>query len=112
MEPSRAWFQPAGLRGDSPHCAPTLWALCGLHTDLRPAGTDDEDSDDHQEPCKESYKDQRRRAHTQAERKRRDAIKVTGDWLVSGLCSTLHLPLVLPDLPSSEQCAGSWGLML
>lgn len=41
----------------------------------RPA--DDEDSDYHQEPYKESYKDQRRRAHTQAEQKRRDAIKVT-----------------------------------
>nr|XP_004655412.1 max-like protein X isoform X1 [Jaculus jaculus] len=34
--------------------------------------TDDEDSDYHQE---ESYKDRRRRAHTQAEQKRRDAIK-------------------------------------
>ncbi|KAM9255240.1 max-like protein X isoform 3-T3 [Cariama cristata] len=37
--------------------------------------TDDEDSDYHQEPYKESYKDQRRRARTQAEQKRRDAIK-------------------------------------
>ncbi|NXV74525.1 MLX protein, partial [Atlantisia rogersi] len=37
--------------------------------------TDDEDSDYHQEPYKESYKDRRRRAHTQAEQKRRDAIK-------------------------------------
>ncbi|XP_010584035.1 PREDICTED: max-like protein X [Haliaeetus leucocephalus] len=37
--------------------------------------TDDEDSDYHQETYKESYKDRRRRAHTQAERKRRDAIK-------------------------------------
>ncbi|NWY47489.1 MLX protein, partial [Sylvia borin] len=37
--------------------------------------TDDEDSDYHQESFKESYKDQRRRAHTQAEQKRRDAIK-------------------------------------
>eukprot|EP00075_Anas_platyrhynchos_P012173 XP_027301426.1 max-like protein X [Anas platyrhynchos] len=37
--------------------------------------SDDEDSDYHQEPYKESYKDQRRRAHTQAEQKRRDAIK-------------------------------------
>ncbi|KAM4884622.1 max-like protein X isoform 3-T3 [Sylvia borin] len=36
---------------------------------------DDEDSDYHQESFKESYKDQRRRAHTQAEQKRRDAIK-------------------------------------
>ncbi|KAM7029843.1 max-like protein X isoform 3-T3 [Acridotheres tristis] len=37
--------------------------------------TDDEDSDYHQESYKESYKDKRRRAHTQAEQKRRDAIK-------------------------------------
>ncbi|XP_031456452.1 max-like protein X isoform X4 [Phasianus colchicus] len=37
--------------------------------------TDDEDSDYTQEHYKESYKDQRRRAHTQAEQKRRDAIK-------------------------------------
>ncbi|XP_008517410.1 max-like protein X isoform X7 [Equus przewalskii] len=37
--------------------------------------TDDEDSDYHQESYKESYKDRRRRAHTQAEQKRRDAIK-------------------------------------
>ncbi|XP_047403245.1 max-like protein X isoform X1 [Sciurus carolinensis] len=37
--------------------------------------TDDEDSDYHQESYKESYKDRRRRAHTQSEQKRRDAIK-------------------------------------
>ncbi|XP_055983061.1 max-like protein X isoform X1 [Sorex fumeus] len=37
--------------------------------------TDDEDSDYHQESYKESYNDRRRRAHTQAEQKRRDAIK-------------------------------------
>ncbi|XP_070585370.1 max-like protein X isoform X1 [Erythrolamprus reginae] len=36
--------------------------------------TDDEDSD-YQDTYKESYKDRRRRAHTQAEQKRRDAIK-------------------------------------
>lgn len=40
---------------------------------------DDEDSDYHQESYKESYKDRRRRAHTQAEQKRRDAIKVMGE---------------------------------
>lgn len=40
---------------------------------------DDEDSDYHQESYKESYKDRRRRAHTQAEQKRRDAIKVIGE---------------------------------
>lgn len=38
--------------------------------------TDDEDSDNrHETPYKESYKDRRRQAHTQAEQKRRDAIK-------------------------------------
>ncbi|ETE65222.1 Max-like protein X, partial [Ophiophagus hannah] len=37
--------------------------------------TDDEDSDYQQDTYKESYKDRRRRAHTQAEQKRRDAIK-------------------------------------
>lgn len=38
--------------------------------------TDDEDSDYQQDTYKESYKDRRCRAHTQAEQKRRDAIKV------------------------------------
>ncbi|ELW54980.1 Bifunctional coenzyme A synthase [Tupaia chinensis] len=42
---------------------------------LLPLSVDDEDSDYHQESYKESYKDRRRRAHTQAEQKRRDAIK-------------------------------------
>ncbi|OCT59829.1 max-like protein X isoform X2 [Xenopus laevis] len=37
--------------------------------------TDDEDSDDRQGTIKNDYKDRRRRAHTQAEQKRRDAIK-------------------------------------
>ncbi|XP_034567351.1 max-like protein X [Notolabrus celidotus] len=37
--------------------------------------TDDEDSDYRQETYKDSYKDRRRQAHTQAEQKRRDAIK-------------------------------------
>lgn len=42
-----------------------------------PFGLDDEDSDNrHETPYKESYKDRRRQAHTQAEQKRRDAIKV------------------------------------
>lgn len=44
---------------------------------LLPFGLDDEDSDNrHETPYKESYKDRRRQAHTQAEQKRRDAIKV------------------------------------
>lgn len=44
-------------------------------------GLDDEDSDNrHETPYKESYKDRRRQAHTQAEQKRRDAIKVRADF--------------------------------
>lgn len=40
--------------------------------------TDDEDSDcRHETLYKNSCKDRRRQAHTQAEQKRRDAIKVT-----------------------------------
>ncbi len=46
-------------------------------TYILPFGLDDEDSDNrHEKPYKESYKDRRRQAHTQAEQKRRDAIKV------------------------------------
>ncbi|XP_028843454.1 max-like protein X isoform X2 [Denticeps clupeoides] len=46
--------------------------------------TDDEDSDYRHEPTyKESYKDRRRQAHTQAEQKRRDAIKKGYDDLQS-----------------------------
>ncbi|XP_051894896.1 max-like protein X isoform X2 [Pristis pectinata] len=46
--------------------------------------TDDEDSDYRQEPTyKETYKDRRRQAHTQAEQKRRNAIKKGYDDLQS-----------------------------
>ncbi|XP_056262236.1 max-like protein X isoform X2 [Pseudoliparis swirei] len=46
--------------------------------------TDDEDSDyRHETSYKESYKDRRRQAHTQAEQKRRDAIKKGYDDLQS-----------------------------
>ncbi|XP_053555247.1 max-like protein X isoform X2 [Bombina bombina] len=45
--------------------------------------TDDEDSDYHQESIKDTYKDRRRQAHTQAEQKRRDAIKKGYDDLQS-----------------------------
>ncbi|KAM4622519.1 max-like protein X isoform 2-T2 [Discoglossus pictus] len=45
--------------------------------------TDDEDSDYRQECIKDAYKDRRRRAHTQAEQKRRDAIKKGYDDLQS-----------------------------
>ncbi|XP_053555240.1 max-like protein X isoform X1 [Bombina bombina] len=45
--------------------------------------SDDEDSDYHQESIKDTYKDRRRQAHTQAEQKRRDAIKKGYDDLQS-----------------------------
>ncbi|XP_029428507.1 max-like protein X isoform X1 [Rhinatrema bivittatum] len=49
-------------------------AECMTDNDCSPTA-DDEDSDYRQEAYKESCKDRRRRAHTQAEQKRRDAIK-------------------------------------
>ncbi|XP_011785085.1 max-like protein X isoform X4 [Piliocolobus tephrosceles] len=63
---------PRGCREDSslPACAKVEYAYSDNSLD-----PDDEDSDYHQEAYKESYKDRRRRAHTQAEQKRRDAIK-------------------------------------
>ncbi|XP_045382554.1 max-like protein X isoform X2 [Lemur catta] len=63
---------PRGCREDSflPSCAKVEYAYSDNSLD-----PDDEDSDYHQESYKESYKDRRRRAHTQAEQKRRDAIK-------------------------------------
>ncbi|XP_067326213.1 max-like protein X isoform X1 [Anolis sagrei] len=51
--------------------------------------TDDEDSD-YQETYKETYKDRRRRAHTQAEQKRRDAIKKGYDDLQSIVPTCQH----------------------
>ncbi|KAG8446629.1 hypothetical protein GDO86_014182 [Hymenochirus boettgeri] len=45
--------------------------------------TDDEDSDDRPDTIKNDFKDRRRRAHTQAEQKRRDAIKKGYDDLQS-----------------------------
>ncbi|XP_070083347.1 max-like protein X isoform X3 [Equus przewalskii] len=64
--------RPRGCREDSSHpaCAKVEYAYSDNSLD-----PDDEDSDYHQESYKESYKDRRRRAHTQAEQKRRDAIK-------------------------------------
>ncbi|XP_060059448.1 max-like protein X isoform X4 [Erinaceus europaeus] len=61
-----------GCREDSsyPACDKVEYAFSDNSLD-----PDDEDSDYHQESYKESYKDRRRRAHTQAEQKRRDAIK-------------------------------------
>ncbi|XP_055983064.1 max-like protein X isoform X4 [Sorex fumeus] len=63
---------PRGCREDSsyPACAKVEYAYSDNSLD-----PDDEDSDYHQESYKESYNDRRRRAHTQAEQKRRDAIK-------------------------------------
>lgn len=74
---------------------------------------DDEDSDYHQESYKESYKDRRRRAHTQAEQKRRDAIKVIGETTTnSGRPWTLETPCALTpsDSPkkSGDSESGPW----
>lgn len=75
---------------------------------------DDEDSDYHQESYKESYKDRRRRAHTQAEQKRRDAIKVTGEARTSGSACTLRIHSALDmnffllSTPLSER---AWNLV-
>lgn len=71
---------------------------------------DDEDSDYQQESYKESYKDRRRRAHTQAEQKRRDAIKVTRSLLPRQQGRTLggfYSPC--PDLSSPGFCGGREG---
>ncbi|XP_067825388.1 max-like protein X isoform X2 [Heptranchias perlo] len=58
-------------------------ADCMSDNDCSPTA-DDEDSDYRQEPAyKETYKDRRRQAHTQAEQKRRDAIKKGYDDLQS-----------------------------
>ncbi|KAE8574656.1 hypothetical protein XENTR_v10003522 [Xenopus tropicalis] len=48
---------------------------CNMMDNACSLTSDDEDSDDRQETIKNDYKDRRRRAHTQAEQKRRDAIK-------------------------------------
>ncbi|XP_075846824.1 max-like protein X isoform X2 [Microtus pennsylvanicus] len=63
---------PRGCREDSSHPAYAKVEYAYSDNSLDP---DDEDSDYQQESYKESYKDRRRRAHTQAEQKRRDAIK-------------------------------------
>ncbi|XP_054989589.1 max-like protein X isoform X4 [Sorex araneus] len=63
---------PRGCREDSSYPACTKVEYAYSDNSLDP---DDEDSDYHQESYKESYNDRRRRAHTQAEQKRRDAIK-------------------------------------
>ncbi|KAM4692428.1 max-like protein X isoform 1-T1 [Rhinophrynus dorsalis] len=57
-------------------------ACCMIDNTCSPT-SDDEDSDYRQESLKNDYKDRRRRAHTQAEQKRRDAIKKGYDDLQS-----------------------------
>ncbi|XP_018426356.1 PREDICTED: max-like protein X isoform X2 [Nanorana parkeri] len=59
--------------------------------------TDDEDSDYRQESIKDAYKDRRRRAHTQAEQKRRDAIKKGYD----------DLQTIVPTCQSQDCSIGS-----
>ncbi|XP_041121452.1 max-like protein X isoform X2 [Polyodon spathula] len=59
---------------------------------------DDEDSDyRHETSYKESYKDRRRQAHTQAEQKRRDAIKKGYD----------DLQAIVPTCQQQDHCIGS-----
>uniref|UniRef100_A0A8C3C1F5 MAX dimerization protein MLX n=1 Tax=Cairina moschata TaxID=8855 RepID=A0A8C3C1F5_CAIMO len=75
--PSPAARPPAALLGDCTRKGSVVSRANSIGSTSASSvpNTDDEDSDYHQEPYKESYKDQRRRAHTQAEQKRRDAIK-------------------------------------
>lgn len=65
------------LKNDNTVFSRRFISTSGKLTDFIPFDSDDEDSDNrHETPYKESYKDRRRQAHTQAEQKRRDAIKV------------------------------------
>ncbi|CAH2302004.1 max X isoform X2 [Pelobates cultripes] len=59
--------------------------------------SDDEDSDYRQESLKDAYKDRRRRAHTQAEQKRRDAIKKGYD----------DLQTIVPTCQQQDCCIGT-----
>ncbi|XP_040496519.1 max-like protein X isoform X3 [Ursus maritimus] len=72
----RAGFRFGGLEMTEPGASPDdPWVKVEYAYSDNSLDPDDEDSDYHQESYKESYKDRRRRAHTQAEQKRRDAIK-------------------------------------
>ncbi|XP_022364804.1 max-like protein X isoform X4 [Enhydra lutris kenyoni] len=72
----RAGFRFGGSEMTEPGASPDdPWVKVEYAYSDNSLDPDDEDSDYHQESYKESYKDRRRRAHTQAEQKRRDAIK-------------------------------------
>ncbi|XP_008517412.1 max-like protein X isoform X6 [Equus przewalskii] len=72
----RAGFRFGGSEMTEPGVSPEdPWVKVEYAYSDNSLDPDDEDSDYHQESYKESYKDRRRRAHTQAEQKRRDAIK-------------------------------------
>ncbi|KAK6473203.1 max-like protein X isoform X1 [Huso huso] len=72
-------------------------ADCMTDNDCSPTA-DDEDSDyRHETSYKESYKDRRRQAHTQAEQKRRDAIKKGYD----------DLQAIVPTCQQQDHCIGS-----
>ncbi|XP_059853650.1 max-like protein X isoform X4 [Delphinus delphis] len=72
----RAGFRFGGSEMTEPGASPEdPWVKVEYAYSDNSLDPDDEDSDYHQESYKESYKDRRRRAHTQAEQKRRDAIK-------------------------------------
>lgn len=84
---------------------PFVVPLCP-HTQPHCVPTDDEDSDCAQESPKDTYKDQRRRAHTQAEQKRRDAIKVSEAqgsrqcWRAAAAPCPPSISVLLLELPS------------
>lgn len=79
MRMSKWWYfwVNYSFKNDNPVFTTWFISTSGKPTVFIPFDLDDEDSDNrHETPYKESYKDRRRQAHTQAEQKRRDAIKV------------------------------------
>ncbi|XP_007899658.1 max-like protein X isoform X2 [Callorhinchus milii] len=71
-----SFFTDSPRKGNIGSRANSITSTTGSTSASSVPNTDDEDSDYRQEPAyKETYKDRRRQAHTQAEQKRRDAIK-------------------------------------
>ncbi|XP_078385677.1 max-like protein X isoform X3 [Cetorhinus maximus] len=78
------FFADSTRRGSIVSRANSITSNTGSTSASSVPNTDDEDSDYRQEVAyKETYKDRRRQAHTQAEQKRRDAIKKGYDDLQS-----------------------------
>ncbi|XP_069761061.1 max-like protein X [Narcine bancroftii] len=77
-------LEPGTRKGSIGSRANSITSNTGSTSASSVPNTDDEDSDYRQEPAyKETYKDRRRQAHTQAEQKRRNAIKKGYDDLQS-----------------------------